>query len=516
MRAWDHLRHRQDDFDIVQDNQCLGYGLLLIERQLGLPVLGTIHHPITVDRRLEMEAAESWYKRLTLRRWYAFVDMQTQVARRLERIITVSENSFKDIVHDHKVDPARMAVVPVGVDIELFKPLPEVAVVPGRLVTTASADVAMKGLKFLLEAVAKLRTERDDVHLVVIGKRKPGGASDATIKRLGPRGARRVRHGRGGAADHRALLRGRDGRRAVALRGLLAPGHRGDGLRHARSWAPPAARFPRSSARTATPPWWSRPATARRSPPRSAGALEQDDLRGTIGARGRQRIVDRWSWKHTAREDRRAVPHPAGTGLSMLTVRFDELGVQPGDLLLDMGCGAGRHAFESFRLGAKVVAFDYSAAELKDVGGLFAAMREAGEAGTEPGRDGRHHQRRRAPPPVPGRHLRPHHRLRGAGARLRRPGGPRRDLPGAQAGRHARRHGAVLAARADLLGAVRGVPRALRGGRPRAHLLRAHAAGPHAHGRPGAGRRAPRPRPALARTGGSSARSAPPTTTTRS
>jgi SAM-dependent methyltransferase len=68
----------------------------------------------------------------------------------------------------------------------------------------------------------------------------------------------------------------------------------------------------------------------------------------------------------------------------VLTVRFDELGVQPGDLLLDMGCGAGRHAFEAFRLGARVVAFDYSAAELKDVGGLFAAMREAGEAGTAP------------------------------------------------------------------------------------------------------------------------------------
>ncbi len=69
----------------------------------------------------------------------------------------------------------------------------------------------------------------------------------------------------------------------------------------------------------------------------------------------------------------------------MLTVRFDQLGVEPGDLLLDMGCGAGRHAFEAFRLGARVVAFDYSAAELKDVGGLFAAMREAGEAGTAAG-----------------------------------------------------------------------------------------------------------------------------------
>ena len=69
----------------------------------------------------------------------------------------------------------------------------------------------------------------------------------------------------------------------------------------------------------------------------------------------------------------------------MLTVRFDELGLHPGDLLLDMGCGAGRHAFESFRLGARTVAFDYSAAELKDVGGLFAAMREAGEAGMASG-----------------------------------------------------------------------------------------------------------------------------------
>lgn len=64
----------------------------------------------------------------------------------------------------------------------------------------------------------------------------------------------------------------------------------------------------------------------------------------------------------------------------MLTVDYDTLDLQAGDLLLDMGCGAGRHAFESFRRGARVVAFDYSHDELRDVRGLFAAMREAGEA----------------------------------------------------------------------------------------------------------------------------------------
>src|SRR5690606_2083394 len=78
-------------------------------------------------------------------------------------------------------------------------------------------------------------------------------------------------------------------------------------------------------------------------------------------------------------------PRARPAGGAVLTVRFEQLGVQPGDLLLDLGAGAGRHAFESYRRGARVVAFDYSAAELKDVAGLFAAMREAGEAGTEPG-----------------------------------------------------------------------------------------------------------------------------------
>src|SRR5690606_34987820 len=126
-----------------------------------LPVLATIHHPITVDRRLEMDHAETAWQRFSKGRWYAFTKMQTRVATRMTRILTVSENSMSDIHSDHQVPLDRMHVVPVGVDQDLFKPLPHVQRVPGRLITTASADVTMKGLRYLLEALAKLRTERD-------------------------------------------------------------------------------------------------------------------------------------------------------------------------------------------------------------------------------------------------------------------------------------------------------------------------------------------------------------------
>ncbi len=104
VRAAQHLRHRVNDFDLVQDNQCLGYGLLAMQR-MGLPVLATIHHPITVDRRLEMEHAETPWQRFSKARWYAFTKMQTRVASRMSRVITVSQNSFEDIHTDHRRAP---------------------------------------------------------------------------------------------------------------------------------------------------------------------------------------------------------------------------------------------------------------------------------------------------------------------------------------------------------------------------------------------------------------------------
>jgi glycosyltransferase involved in cell wall biosynthesis len=151
----------------------------------------TLHHPITVDRRLELEQ-NPWTKRplrqITLRRWFGFLRMQCRVARQMPRVVTVSESSRRDITRDMGVPYDRMSVVPVGVDTGHFRPLPQVKRVPGRIMTTASADVALKGLVPLLEAVAKVRTERD-AELVVVGKPRDGSSIPATIERLGLEGA---------------------------------------------------------------------------------------------------------------------------------------------------------------------------------------------------------------------------------------------------------------------------------------------------------------------------------------
>ena len=187
-RARRLLRSRRADFDLVHDNQCLGSGVLGMMRD-GWPVTATIHHPITVDRELDLAHASGLRRRLSLRRWYGFLRMQLRVAPQIPRVVTVSTNSKTDIAAQMGVPLDHMTVVPIGVDELMFRPLPHIARVPGRLMTTASADVPLKGLSFLLEALAKARVERPDAHLVVIGRLKEGSSVPALIESLGLEGA---------------------------------------------------------------------------------------------------------------------------------------------------------------------------------------------------------------------------------------------------------------------------------------------------------------------------------------
>ncbi|MFF9025857.1 glycosyltransferase family 4 protein [Streptomyces eurythermus] len=186
LRARHHLRARRGEFDVVHDNQTLGYGLL---GDIGAPLVTTIHHPITVDRQLELDAAETWQRRYSVRRWYAFTRMQKRVARRLPSVLTVSGSSRQEIVDHLGVRRDRVHVVHIGADTDLFAPNPAVAEVPGRIVTTSSADVPLKGLVFLVEALAKVRAEHPAAHLVVVGKRPAEGPVAQAIERHGLTGA---------------------------------------------------------------------------------------------------------------------------------------------------------------------------------------------------------------------------------------------------------------------------------------------------------------------------------------
>jgi glycosyltransferase involved in cell wall biosynthesis len=295
VRVHGALKQRVRDFDLVHDNQCLGYGILGVEKMM--PTIVTLHHPITRDRALEMEHQKNWRKRWSIGRWYNFVKMQGRVASRMPRIVVVSENSIKDIHKDMKVSLDRMRLVPVGVDPELFQPKPHVARRPGRLITTASADVALKGLSYLLEAMAKLRTERD-VTLTIIGKPREGASADL-IDKLGLR-------------PHIEFVSGVPDERIVELYAeaelAVVPSlYEGFSLPAIEAMstgiclvATDGGALPEVTGRDGDTVLQCKAGDVESLATALRRGLDDVALRERVGAAGRQRVVERWSWKHCA------------------------------------------------------------------------------------------------------------------------------------------------------------------------------------------------------------------------
>jgi glycosyltransferase involved in cell wall biosynthesis len=287
------------EFDIVHDNQSLGSGLLGIMRD-GWALLGTIHHPITVDRELDLLHATTLRRKLTLRRWYGFIEMQRRVARQLPRVVTVSESSCVDINAQLGVPLERMAVVPVGVDEEVFRPRPDIARVGGRLVTTASADVPMKGLIPLLEALAKLRTEREDAHLVVVGRLRDGSNVPAVLDRLCLRGAVEFRSGISDDDLSRLYATAE-----VAVVPSLYEGFSLPAIEAMASGVPLVATtggaLPEVAGTDGETALLVRPDDPSALAAGLLRALEDADLRARIGLAGRKRTLERYTWPVTAR-----------------------------------------------------------------------------------------------------------------------------------------------------------------------------------------------------------------------
>ena len=170
-------------YDIVHDNQSLGPGLLDLRARL--PVVATIHHPVTMDRKIALAAAPNMYRRYGLRRWYSFLPMQQRVARALDRVLTVSQASATDLERDYGIPRARLHIVGNGINLDVFHPHPEIERRCDRLITTLSTDTPLKGFSFLLEALATLRTTRPELTLTVIGNTRPRSGTMQQVRRLG-------------------------------------------------------------------------------------------------------------------------------------------------------------------------------------------------------------------------------------------------------------------------------------------------------------------------------------------
>jgi len=181
MRVKRHLNQTKKRFDIIHDNQCLSYGILSLARHM--PVTATIHHPMTVDRRLAVQSTRSFYKKLKALRWYSFIHMQKKVARMLSHVITVSESSKKDVAKEYGIPESKFLTIPIGIDTGLFYPVDTIAKEPGRIIVTNSADTPLKGLYHLLFAVSQILKTRP-VKLVVIGTPKENGGIEKLVRKL--------------------------------------------------------------------------------------------------------------------------------------------------------------------------------------------------------------------------------------------------------------------------------------------------------------------------------------------
>ncbi|MEU7167215.1 glycosyltransferase family 4 protein [Streptomyces morookaense] len=299
LRARRHLAARRGEFDVVHDNQTLGYGLLGGSDVLGAPLVTTIHHPITVDRQLDLAAAPDWKRRASVRRWYGFTRMQKRVARRLPSVLTVSGSSRDEIVQHLGVRRDRIHVVHIGTDTDLFSPDPSIPEVPGRIVTTSSADVPLKGLVHLVEALAVVRARNPQAHLVVVGKRPEKGPVATAIRRCGLDGA--VEFVKGiSDAELVDLVRSAQVACVPSLyEGFSLPAAEamatGTPLLATTGGAIPEVAGPDGETCLAVPP--GDPGALASG---LARLLDNEALRQRLGSAGRERVLSRFTWRQAA------------------------------------------------------------------------------------------------------------------------------------------------------------------------------------------------------------------------
>lgn len=295
MRAYDLIRRGSlNKYDIVHDNQTMAYGILKIQ-ELGLPVVETIHHPVTIDRDLAIESAKSLKDKLGLKRWFSFIHMQIKVARRLSHIITVSQTARRHISDSFQIPEDRLRVIYNGIDSDIFCPSKAITRLDNRLLVVISRDTPVKGLRYLLEALAMLNRQYQ-LELVVVAKGTDNRTTQGLMDTLDIRHYVKIID----EIDTAELVN----QYRLATIVVIPSIYEGFGLPAAEAMACGAPVVATSAG--ALPEVVGDVGIL--VPPADAKALEEaisaliasPDMRQRLGEIGRRRIIDNFNWKNTA------------------------------------------------------------------------------------------------------------------------------------------------------------------------------------------------------------------------
>ena len=302
IRAFQKIRELQaiHKFDVIHDNQGLGHGMLLMKHLLKIPVVATIHHPVTVDRDMDLAAAPSWRWRWRLKRWYSFIGMQSFVAKRMDRVVTVSKKSAEDISRDFGVPMSKMRVVYNGTDGNLFKQNDNVKKEPNSLITVNSGDSPIKGVEYLLKAMKLLRNGLVP-KLTIVGCAVPGGRNFSMVQEYG---LEDIVTFTGRIDDDELVARYTSSEIAVVpslYEGFRFPATEamacGIPVIASNAGALPELLGPDSKVGISVPP---------ADPEALAAAIKQlmhdEDARKTMGAAGRKRVEDHFNWRTAAEQ----------------------------------------------------------------------------------------------------------------------------------------------------------------------------------------------------------------------
>jgi glycosyltransferase involved in cell wall biosynthesis len=298
-RAYRYLRARRDEFDVVHDNQSLAYGLLAVQG-MGLPVVSTVHHPIQIDRDYALAAAGSRRERFDLRRWYAFLNMQGVVARRLPRVISVSESSKVETSRAFDLPADRLRVVYNGVDVDRFTAAEGTRREPGRVLVVNSADQEIKGLRLLYDVLEQLIARRP-ADIRIVGRPKDPVATARELERRGLAGSVQFL----GQLSHEDLVAAYASSSVAVVPSL----YEGFGLPAAESLScgVPVVAF----AAGALPEVLGPDHTTGRVVPAYdttamaeavAGLLDDPSCALRMGIAGRQRVLERFNWERAAEQ----------------------------------------------------------------------------------------------------------------------------------------------------------------------------------------------------------------------